>query len=133
MRTQTVVHRRSTAVLAAAALVASLAPAVAQADRKATSKERAKMVLALEDLVDRDVSPSCTIGRVSTVDRRYGSLAFTNSKRCRGRGQAGNGFGVYRLVDGGWVYVSSGPCDEQYKLPKVSARVSRDLYRGQCR
>jgi hypothetical protein len=121
--------RRVSLVLVAAACVV---PAAATADRHATQSERKHMVEALEKLMDSNVSTSCVRGRVSSIDRRWGSLSFTNSRTCQSRGQSGDGLGIYKRSGSTWRYVVSGPCDSGYRLPKVPARVGQELLRGQC-
>jgi hypothetical protein len=100
-------------------LVLSCLPAIAQADRAPSKRERAAIAGSA------DVPKRCLRIRISTVNRRYASVYIRNARRSCRR-WAADGVAVYKRGRARWRFVVAGSAFE-CPVPKVPRRVVRDL------
>jgi hypothetical protein len=101
-------------------LAGALVPALAQADRAPTKREKAAIARAA------DVPKRCLRVRVSTVNRRWASAYRRNAREGCERWQA-DGVAVFkRRKTGGWKFVVAGSSFE-CPVPRVPPAVVKDL------
>jgi hypothetical protein len=111
--------RTCRSLLACLALLA-LAPAVAQADRAPTKRERAGIAKKV------DAPARCLKIRVSTVNTRWARMQLRLRRESCQR-WAADGVAVYKKRKrGGWRFVTAGSAFE-CPVPKVPRRVVKDL------
>jgi hypothetical protein len=109
-----------------AALVAGI-PALAQARRLASSREKAAIIAAVRKAgeIGTQATSSCLRVYVSTVDQTWATVQFIYVPRCQQ--QDGNGVVIVHRSRGAWRLVASGSafrCPIPGHIPK---RVQRDL------
>jgi hypothetical protein len=117
------------AALLAVAVGAGI-PALAQARRIASSREKAAVIAAVRHAggIGTQQTSSCLRVYVSTVDQRWATMQFVYVPRCEQ--QDGNGVAVVHRGDGAWRLVTAGS-DFSCPIPgHIPQRVQRDLKLG---
>ncbi len=122
------IARRCAAVLTV--VVVAGTPALAEARRLASSRDKAAIIAALRKAggIGTQVTSSCLRVYVSTVDQRWAMMQFVYVPRCEQ--QDGDGVAVVHRSHGAWRLVTAGS-DFRCPIPgHIPRRVQRDLRLG---